>query len=169
MVLDGLQFGLSGSTLSLTGASATGTEDCIPGSGSSAICTLGGAATSGSSFGWGLSGSYSLIAGSGSLKPYGIVNTSVNGLPCTLSCDGISNNQHNPYLIDATFTFTGTGINLANIGAIRTYWGTGGETITTSGGGNTPPPPSVPEPATLGLLGSGLMSVAAMARRKFNR
>ncbi len=119
-VLDGLSFSLPGSSLTLASVSfgsqtGAGLEFCS-GTSHSVTCTDSGTAVS-SPYGWTLSGGL-LAAGAGSFKPYGIINESVDSAPCTTNCDGIGNAQHNPYLIDPIFTFTGTGINLANLGPI---------------------------------------------------
>jgi len=43
----------------------------------------------------------------------------------------------------------------------------GGTTVTASGNGDVGQPPAVPEPATLILLGAGLVGLAGVGRKKF--
>lgn len=141
-VLYGLVFNLSGGgTLSLTGASAVGAVDC-----SSGTCMSVATPTITWTYGSG-----QLLA---PLPHQGIVNNNI------VTTDGIPNAQHNPYLVGpVTFTFllTGGPINGdPTVSDVLFRFGTGdGEFV------------SAPEPATLLLLGLGLLGVVLLGRRQY--
>jgi hypothetical protein len=121
-----------------------------------------------SPYGWGLSqaspGIYSLMAGGGSYKPYAIVNSNYvapggNG--------GVSNNQHNPLLIGPViFSFSFNGLQTApDVTSATFYFGTAPATVTGTPG-NPTGGGQIPEPTSLLLLGSGLLSLGVLARKR---
>jgi hypothetical protein len=182
--LTGIHFILSGSPVLVdVNGSAAGTVDCI-GIAANAPCAIdnttvdplgtpadldpGGAAPTG----WSALPGYALFtfgAGSGSWKPYGIVNDSIVG---SGSNGNTSNPGHNPMLlgpVDFEFVFAPL-TAMPTITGVEFYWGSGGEHRTgslctraecTESGGD----PSVPEPQTLALLAGALLAMATLRRR----
>ena len=153
--LTGLAFQLSGGSpafddVSLSG-SAAGGIDC-----SSGTCVS--SALPASPYGWTFSGSsqYALDAGGGSWKPEGIVNDNI------AVAGGITNAQHNPLLLGPVFfTIDFTGATPTDVTNVVFHFGSG--SVTDPG---IPQDPS-PEPATFGLMGSGLALLGLVARRRF--
>jgi hypothetical protein len=165
--LSGIAIKLTGgaSNLVLLTASTPGAVDCTAGV---AQCSL--AALPPSPFQWtlGLSGeTYALLAGDGSGKPYAIVNQYITG-----NTDGIKNGPHNPYLLGpVTFALGFSGTAPTGIEAATFYFGTN-SADQLRGVPGVPGGPTVPEPASMALVGSALVGAgwwAKARRRRQNR
>ena len=168
-VLDGFSFTTTGVATVLNGASLSGSApsggiDCTGSTNTINNCVA--VAAPAGPFGWTFSSGI-LGAGAHSWKPEGIVNNNIEG-----NLDGLRNAEHNPYLngiVSFSMTFTGT---ITGISAASFYFGTkpdiaDGTSCPTCGPTLFDlPPPSVPEPATLALLGTGLAFAAFKLRRR---
>ena len=166
--LTGVQFTLSGATGATNLALSGGTlENCT-----AAPCTSD---TGTSPYRWGdtlNSGTFVFQAGTGSsgtcpsgtvgqFHPCEIVNSSMI-TNCAAGCpDGLGNAQHNDVILGTeTFTVTGTFNASSTISGVKFWFGTGGDTGT--------PGTATPEPGTLVLLGSGLLGIAGLVRRRLS-
>lgn len=151
---------------SFTGtATAAGKVDCTGLTFPTPCVFTNTAQTSTSAFGWGvtLNGStLTLSAGAGALKPNNVVNKNIVAGPS--SNGDTSNSEHNPNLLGpVTFTITLTGVTgtpTINTNGASFSFGTGPETVAAIH--------VVPEPGTLALFGSGLLSIAALIRRRIS-
>ena len=164
--LGGISSTLSGVTFKLTGgaaddlvilsATAAGAVNCV---GGPVVCPA--APLPSAPFGWSLTlsnGTYALLAGGGSLKPYALVNGNVVG-----NTDGMKNGPHNPYLLGpSSFTISFAGTAPTGIQSSVFYFGTNPADRLPG----VPDSPGVPEPASLVLVGSALLAAGWQVRRK---
>ncbi|HJU24260.1 MAG TPA: PEP-CTERM sorting domain-containing protein [Casimicrobiaceae bacterium] len=122
--------------------------------------------------GWAFLPNYALFtvaAGAGSYKPYGIVNDSITG---SGTSGGTSNTQHNPMLlgpVDFQFVFAPFDLT-PNVTGIQFYWGTGGDhragSCTSDCFSRLLVTDPVPEPQSLALVALALIAMAAMTSRR---
>lgn len=157
-LLDDFSFNLTGSlaNLTLTSISEQGVVTCVKNTG----CTMTGPGLATGDWHLTTNGNEVLLVAGQGEHPFGIVNDSIL---TNFGLDGLTNAQHNPTLMGPvmfTFSLAGEAHLVSN-----TVFSFGTEPAYINGV-SMDPPPAVVEPASVAILGVGLLGIGFVSRRK---